>query len=160
MSGTLSGTLFAKCCSNASFFYLWYLLALIILWLGICAQQRIFAGSNVNDLHLGYSLKPVAAAPRRTLNRVQLNISPNTSVSSCAAIIPTCPHLQFKTMWLFCIDQSSVMFPLCSDRLNFARRKYFGSYLPSDTVLSTPSVNSLGAFFILRPIDQKENHRR
>jgi hypothetical protein len=48
----------------------------IILWLGIRTQQRIFAGSNVDDLHARYTLEPAAAAPRRTLNHVQLNIFP------------------------------------------------------------------------------------
>jgi len=48
----------------------------IILWLGICTQQRIFARSNVNNLHVRYSLEPAATAPRRTLNHVQLNIFP------------------------------------------------------------------------------------
>ena len=52
------------------------LFSLITFWLGICTQQRIFAGSNVDDLHVGYSLKPAAAAPRRTLNHLQLNIFP------------------------------------------------------------------------------------
>ena len=42
------------------------------------------------------------------------------------------------------------MFYFCSQRLNFARRKYLGSYLPSDTVLTAPSVNSAGAFFCLQ----------
>ena len=73
---------------------------------------------------------------------------PNTSISSFTAIIPTCPHLQFKTTWLFHIDQCSTMFYFCSKCLSFARRKYLGSYLPSDTVLTVPSVNSAGAFSV------------
>jgi hypothetical protein len=85
---------------------------------------------------------------------------PNTSISFFGAIIPTCSQLQFRTMWLLPINQSSVMFCLCSQRLNFARRKYLGSYLPSDTVLTVPHRYALRGFFILRPFDQKENHRR
>ena len=52
------------------------LFSLIILWLGICTQQRIFAGSNVDDLHARYSLEPAAAASRKLLNHVQLNFFP------------------------------------------------------------------------------------
>ena len=37
-----------------------------------CYQQRIFSGSNVYGLHVGYSLEPAAAAPRITLNNVQI----------------------------------------------------------------------------------------
>ena len=48
----------------------------IILWLGVCTQQRIFARSNVNYLYARYSLKSSAIAPGRTLNHVQFNIFP------------------------------------------------------------------------------------
>ena len=57
-------------------FYLRDLFSVIILWLCICTQQRIFARANVDDLHARYTLEPAAAAPRRTLNHVQLNIFP------------------------------------------------------------------------------------
>mgnify|MGYP007046382566 CR=1 FL=1 len=52
------------------------LFSLIILWLGICTQQRIFARANVNNLHARYSMKSTAAAPRKPFNHVQLNIFP------------------------------------------------------------------------------------
>ena len=48
----------------------------ILLWLCICTQQRIFARANVDDLQARYSLKPAAAASRRSLNHVQLKIFP------------------------------------------------------------------------------------
>ena len=66
------------CCTKdiTKMFCLRDLFSLIILWLCICTQQRIFARANVDDLHVRYSLKPAAAAPRRTLNHVQLNIFP------------------------------------------------------------------------------------
>ena len=105
-----------------------------------------------NDYFTKFSTLDIRLNPQ-LLHRVERSTTsnsksfPNTSISSCMAIIPTCPHLQFRTIWLFRIDQSSAMFYFCSRRLNFARRKYLGSYLPSYTVLTAPTDMLCGGFF-------------
>ena len=59
-----------------------------------------------------------------------------------------CKPTQGSNPCLSRIDQTSVMFYFCSQRLNFAIRKYRGSYLLLDAVLTAPQICSAGAFFI------------
>ena len=54
------------------------------------------------------------------------------------------------TLFLKCCSDASHFMPgiYFPQRLSFAKRTYLGSYLPSDTVLTAPTINSLGIFFI------------
>ena len=48
------------------------------------------------------------------------------------------------------------MFYFCSQRLNFARRKYLGSYLPLDTVLTAPTDMLCGVFLFFVHLTKKK----
>ena len=99
-------------------------------------------------------LLPLHFEHRAARSIASTSTSPSyTSMRSCTDIWPTCPHRQFRTRWLWWIDDSFIMFYFCSHCLKSARQKCIVGLPLNDAAFHAPAVNSVGAFLIVTPLD-------